>query len=162
MERERRKRKFLLFLLLYLVSSTSVLSLITLSKYTSTSSGSGSMKIAKWDVTLNTSSNASDNINLITGNNVISYTVKVKSLSDVKVGYTIIISNVPNDIKIKLDSGTYQSPIDNKVTFSNVGVINANAQTSEVSHILTFTAPLGAATISSKSINIDVTFTQLQ
>ena len=162
MERLKRRKKLRLFLLMYLVVFTSVLSIITLSKYTGNSVGSGTMQIAKWDVTLNTSNNSSDNINLISGNNEISYTVKVKSLSDVKVGYTIKVSNIPNDIRVKLDTGTYQTPSSGIVTFSNVGVINADATNREVSHTLTFTAPIGSATVSSKSIDIDVIFVQLQ
>ena len=161
MEHEVRKRKFLKFLLVYLIMSTSALSIITLSKYTSTSAGNGSMKIAKWDVTLNTSDNTSDNINIISGNNTVSYTLKVKSLSEVKVGYTIKISNVPNDILVKLDNGSNTSPTSGVVTFSNVGVINANATTREVTHTLTFSAPLSANVIS-KTFDIDVIFTQLQ
>lgn len=161
MEHERKKRKFLTFLLIYLVMTTSVLSMITLSKYTSTSSGNGNIQIAKWDVTINTSSNTSDTINLISGNNEISYKVKVKSLSEVKVGYSINVSNMPNDVQVKLDNGTYKTPSGGKVTFNNAGVINANASTKEVSHILYFTAPLGSATVNTKSIDIDVVFTQL-
>lgn len=162
MERERRKRKFLLFLLLYLVVFTSVLSMITLSKYSSVSSGNGSMKIAKWNVTLNTSNNQNDNINLISGNNEASYTLTVESLSDVKVGYSIIISNIPNGIKVKLDNGSYKEPSSGTISFNNVGVINANATSNQASHTLTFSATLGSQTISSKKIDMDVKFIQLQ
>lgn len=161
MEHERKKKKFLVFLLIYLIMATSVLSIVTLSKYTSISSGNGSMQIAKWDVTINTSSNTSDNINLISGNNEISYTVKVKSLSDVKVGYTINVSNIPNDIQVKLDTGSYITPSGGKVSFSNAGIINADASTKEKTHTIYFTAPLGSATVNNKSISIDVVFVQL-
>lgn len=162
MANEVKKKKLKLFLLFYLIIMTSFLSMITLSKFKSTVTGNGSIQIAKWSVSLNTGSNTSDNIDLIAGNNEISYNINVKSLSEVKVGYSIIVSNIPNDVKVKLDTGTYQTPSSNKVTFSQVGTINANASTKEKNHTLTFTAPISSATVNNKSMDIDVVFVQLQ
>ena len=97
---------------------------------------------------------------MVVGNTTQSYILKVTSTSEVKAIYSIALSNLPNEVQVKLDNGTYQTPTSNVITFNNVGYINANAETRTITHTLTFNVPIDSNTISANEINIDVTFNQ--
>ena len=148
------------FSFLFLMFFTVHLSMITLSKYTGTVTGVGGSTVAKWEVELDTSGNVSDTINIIAGNGEQSYTLDITSTSETKALYSIILSNIPSDLQVKLDTGSYQTPINNQVTFSNVGYINSNAQTRTITHTLTFNFPINSNVVGSSQIDIDVVFTQ--
>ena len=161
------KKKLTTFLLIYLILFTSYFSLITLSKYVGTTSGSGTTTIAKWEVSTDTTDNLSNTVDVIIGNTTQSYTLKITSTSDVKAMYSIVLSNVPSDVQVKLENSstypTYQTPTNNNtITFSNVGYINANANSNDrtITHTLTFNVPIDSNTISARGINIDVIFNQ--
>lgn len=154
------KKKYITFLILYFVLFTSYFSVVTLSKYVGTISDSGTKTIAKWEVSTDTSDNESDTLDMVVGNTTQSYTLKVTSTSETKAIYSIVLSNVPNEIQVKLDNGTYQTPTNNVINFNNVGYINANAETRTITHTLTFNVPIDSNTINANEINIDVIFNQ--
>ena len=168
-EKIKIKKKFVTFLLIYLVLFTSYFSVITLSKYVGTTSGSTTTTIAKWEVSTDTTDNTSDTLNIVIGNDNTnpSYILKITSTSDVKAIYSIVLSNVPSNVQVKLENSstypTYQTPTDNTITFSDVGYINANANVSNrtITHTLTFKVPIDTSTISANQINIDVIFNQV-
>lgn len=157
------KKKFITFLLVYLVLFTSYFSIITLSKYVGTVSESGIVTVAKWEVSTDTTDNTSDTLNMIIGNTQESYILKITSTSEVKATYSIVLSSLPSDVEVKLDNGTYENPINNTITFSDIGYINANASSNDrtITHILTFNVPIGSSSINASEINIDVIFNQI-
>lgn len=115
-------KKIATFSFLYLIFATVHFSMITLSKYTGTVSGSGNSNIAKWNVSLDTSDNESDTLSVTAGTTNPSYTLKLTSQSETKAAYSIILSNLPNGLQVKLDEGEYQTQSNNTITFNNVRI----------------------------------------
>jgi len=129
------------------------------SKYKSETNGTSNATVAKWDVSL-TPVTIGNEFDIVTGNTIVDYSIKVLSNSDVSCRYSIIISNVPNDIKVSLDDGTEQTPSNNKVTFSNVGSFIIGDDIEEHTHKISFSAPIESSANNSQ-INIQVGFTQI-
>ena len=155
------KKKFQVFLSIYFIFFTSYFVVITLSKYLNKITGQGTASIAKWEVSTDTTDNESNTLNLTIGNTTQNYILKVTSTSETKAIYSIVLSNLSNEVQVKLDNGTYQTPTNNIITFSNVGYINANAETRTITHTLTFNVPIDSNIINANEINIDVTFNQV-
>ena len=155
------KKKFITFLFVYLFLFTSYFSTITLAKYVGRINRSGTMAVAKWEVSLDTSDNSSNVLNMIIGNDNTnaSYILKITSLSEAKASYSIVLSDLPNGLVAKLDDGTYKQKVNNKITFDNAGYINADAESIKT-HTLTFGVLIDSDTISESEINIDVIFNQ--
>lgn len=158
------KKKFITFLLIYLVLFTSYFSIMTLSKYVGVTRGAGTTTIAKWEVSTDTTDNTSDTLNMTIGNTQESYILKITSTSEVKVSYSIVLSNLPSEVEVKLDNNnTYETPNNNNtITFSDVGYINANVSNNDrtKTHTLTFNVPIDSSSINANQINIDVLFSQ--
>ena len=156
------KKKFMTFLLIYFVLFTSYFSIITLSKYVGVTNRSGTVAIAKWDVSLDTSDNNSNIVSVTIGNTNPTYVLKITSLSETKALYSIVLSDLPEDLEVKLDDGTYKQPVNNKITFDDVGYINADVEQSAKTktHYLTFYVPIDSDTIPATEINLDVVFVQ--
>ncbi len=161
MKRKISKKKCLTFLLVYFIFFTSYFSVITFSKYVGViRDATASTPIAKWDVSMNTGDNDDDYVDVVIGNSSDSFIVTVTSISEIKANYSIVLTNVPSSLRIKLDNGIYKSPVNNKITFDNAGSINANATNRTVNHTLTFDVPINSDTITNNIININVIFTQ--
>ena len=151
---------FAVFLLICLILITIYHTNDTMSKYSSMISGDSSARTAKWDVSIEPVT-ASNVINMVTGSASQDYTIKVKSRSEVSSSYSIIVSNVPNDVRVSIDDGTEQTPSNNTVTFSNVGTINVGDSSNEKQHKLTFRAPLASNAVTNNQVSIQVSFTQI-
>lgn len=130
------------------------------SRYKSEMDGASSGTIAKWDVSL-TPVTEGNTFNIIVGNSTsVDYTLKVSSNSQVSCNYTIVVSNVPNDIKVSLDNGAEQSPEGNTVTFTNAGSFVADDANTERTHTLSIRADLSTSAFND-DITINVTFNQI-
>ena len=150
---------FALFLLLCLTLFTLSQVNDAKSKYKSDTSGTSSATVAKWDVSVIPLTEGST-FNIIAGNTTLDYSVTVTNNSQVSCNYAIIVSNIPNDIKVSLDDGTQQSPSGNTVTFTNAGSFIIGDSTQERTHKLSFSAPV-ESNANNNQINIQVGFTQL-
>ena len=150
---------FAIFLLLCLALFTIAQINDAKSKYKSNAGGDSNATIAEWVVALNPVTEGND-FNMVTGNTNVDYTIKVKSSSQVSCNYTIIISNVPNDIKVCLDDVNEKSPSENRVIFSNVGSFIIGDGIEEKTHKLSFSAPI-ESNANNNQINIQVVFTQI-
>lgn len=126
---------------------------ITYSKYQDNATGKVGIEGATWNVSLI----GDDDIDLTTGEEQM-YSVQVKNNSEVNVIYSIIIENLPDDIKVKLDDNEYVEETDNKIIFTNVGELLVG-ETVERSHELTFTTPLEAEETENE-VSIKVQFKQ--
>ena len=158
----RDKRKLFVFLLAYTLFVTSYFSLHTFSKFVSVAnSKTGTKDVAKWDVSLDTSSQA-NSIDLISGNtsNAQDYVLTVSSDSEVAVDCSLKITNLPSDLTLKIDGGTDIPVSNNQISVNNFCSFNANDSTNTKSFILTFIAPLNASVVSNRTININVTCKQ--
>lgn len=132
----------------------------TNAQYKSAATGNDEFKTATWDVSLN-QDGIDNNVSLISdGTTTQSYTLNVKSLSQVDTEYSIVIDDLPDGVKVSLDDGEYQTPSNGKVTFSNVGIIRGTDDVKEKSYVLTFKAEIGTSDVSDQEVNIDVKFRQ--
>ena len=148
----KTKHIILVLLLICLLTISISVTYAEYSDYFITSIGGS---VAKWDVSIEASEDK--DITLVAGNDTKEYTIKVKSNSEVKAKYSIVVSNLPENVEVKLDERDYQSG--DVVTFDNAGTINAD-DSSPVEHKLIFNALLEADKIEDSNIKIDVVFVQ--
>ena len=147
--------KLLIFVIIFFAALAT-----TFAIYRKASSGSGSLDTSTWSISRSTSQQG-DSIDVIAGTNEDTYDLTVTSGSEVDVTYTIILSNLPDDIQVKLDNGSYNTPdsVTHKITILG-GTINYNDSVKTKTHTLTFRALSGATPVTAQSINIDVEFKQ--
>ncbi len=151
-------KTFQIIVLIYLLFSFNIPS--TLGVFKIKEKSSSTANLAGWNVSLQPSLN--NNISLIPNGSSGSYTLTVESNSDVDTSYTIVVSNIPNGVEVKLDNeNNFRTPVSNKVTFSNVGTIAYNANSKSVTHTLTFRAISGATVVNNQSVDVDVIFQQV-
>lgn len=112
---------------------------------------------ADWDVSLN-QTGLSDEVVLTSGVDTQTYTLKVRSNSEVNVEYAIEIGNVPSGVKIKLDErANYESPDENNVVrFSDAGTILYSSEEKENTHVLTFTSEVGTSAVADRQLTVKV------
>ena len=152
------RRRLIIFVLVYLIFITAYLSVNTLSKYVGISSGSGNIQVAKWEVSA--ISDSEDTMNIIAENTTAAYEVKISSTSEVGCTYSILIENVPDGVKIKIDDESAIAPSDGTITFENCGHFDANSQGTVLTHTLTVEADVSAGEINDEELNVDITFIQ--
>ena len=162
-KKRRLKKKFKVFFSLYFILLISYFTVYTFSKYAGTIEKQENVDIAKWNVSVDSDSNSS--LDVVSGNlqdnlEEQSYILTVASTSDVASNYSIVITNVPDNIQVKVDNGDIISEENNEILIENVGSFNANDTNSTHSHTLTFIAPTGTHEISEQEISVDVIFTQ--
>lgn len=122
----------------------------------------GSLAIADWNVTLE-QTGVEDYISVRAGDptSTATYTVNVKSLSEVDIVYTITITDLPSGTSVELDnSGTFVPESSGTVTFANAGTILYSDVSRTKSHTLTFKAASGATQVSHQEVNVNVTARQ--
>ena len=159
--KRRLKKKFIVFLFIYFILLTSYFTFSTVAKYAGEISRTNQISVARFNVSA-TGNNS--NISMVAGNggSSLTYTVTVTSISEVATSYSILLTNVPTGVKVKLDNGSYISGTNNEISFNNAGTFAPNDSNSTRTHTLTFMAEIGAATQSNASIGLDVVFTQVQ
>ena len=163
-ERKRKlKKKIVKFISIYIACFLVFNAAITIAKYISVTSGTGTKDIAKWEVLYDSSDNVTNKINVVSGNETQNqtYIIKVTSNSEVKASYSLVLTNVPNDVEAKVDGGNYVSASNNTITLEDIGTINANASNRTNTHTLKFNTPLNSQVIGENSINIEMKFVQI-
>ena len=130
-------------------------------KYKTRVSGSDIAHVAKWNVGIDTSNNA-DKLYLVSENenDTNSYNITVTSTSEVSSRYSIILSNVPDGLQVKLDSGDYRSPDGNIITFDYAGTFLIGEQTTRT-HTLTFKDLLTSNNNGDIDVDVNVVFEQI-
>lgn len=151
------KKSIIIILFVLIIFSNSYL----LAKYTSVLNGSSNSSIAKWSVSYDTNDNDGDVLSLISGNSTKDYIIKVTSTSEVSANYSIILTNVPNEMKVKLDNGVYKLPTNNTIIFENISSFGASDLNTTHTHRLTFNAPIDSNIASSTQVGINVIFNQI-
>lgn len=142
-----------ILLLLFLARST-------FSIFRNGSEINGNVPLAEWSVSLE-QTGVNNSLTIIPGGTNANYTLNVKSLSEVDVVYTVVISNLPSGVEVSLDSGTFVAESNGTVTFTDAGTILYTAQNRTNSHTLTFKATTNASIVSNRTVNIDVIASQV-
>ena len=154
------KKKIITSIVIVVVLLLGFYAIRTFAIFRKASSGTGSIKAAKWSVT-RSQSQSGDSIDIMPGLTTDDYILTVESDSEVDVIYSIIISNLPTGVEVDLDnSGNYSTPTSGTITIDPAGTINYNDAQKTKTHTLTFRATSGAPLVTDQSINIDVKFKQ--
>ncbi len=150
------KKKILITIILVLISSLFVIQ-GSFALYRRIINPSGNISAATWNVTLN-QENEDNNLSVVAGdeNSTANYTINIISNSEVDIIYSIVVDDIPNGVKVKLDDGEYQTPSNNKVIFANVATINYTDQNKSKTHTITFKADSNAQNALNEEININV------
>lgn len=149
-----REKKIITFIIIFFVVFFSCFLVNkTFSRYSSQVIGSGETDIAKWELILDGDNNS---IDLSPGGSSVNYTLKLTSKSEVSGNYSIKISNLPDTVRISLDSGEYMVPIDGVILFEDSGSFKASSSNIINNHILSFKAVEGASSVSNRELDIDI------
>ena len=125
------------------------------------SSGSGNLSLAKWNFTL-TEDDDVDLLTVVPVTGDADYTFSVSSASEVDVRYTIVVSNLPDGVKVSLDGETPLPQDDNHtVSFTDIGTILYTDSVKTKTHTLTFSAVANTIPVNAQEINIDVIANQI-
>ena len=154
------KKKFVVFLCLYGLFFVMYFSVVSFAKYTSSVNKSGSIGVAKWDVSVaGSDSQTLPQITIGDASTYQTYNLTVTSLSEVGLTYSLVLSNVPDDVVITIGGVNY-TPTNGNITVPNLGSIDAGDTTNKV-HAMIFSVPIDSDQITSKTMDIDVVFTQV-
>ena len=161
MRKQKRalRRKIIDFLIIYFLVFTLNFTTNTFSKYVGRIEGNGRMDIAKWDVDVDNEI-STKSINLVSGNTAQEYSFEVKSNSETAAKYDIILTNVPNDVKVSIDGHDLKRPTNNEIRFIDVGAFKANDTIRTKTHVLKFITTINTEIQSNTNINLNVVFVQ--
>ena len=162
MKREQVKKRLAIFLFVYFSLFASYYTTNTFTKCVGVLDKSGSLSIAKWDVSLNPTTG--NTFNIITGNTSENlddqtYSFTITNNSDVALSYNIVLSNVPTGVEVVYDNVTYYES-SNVVTITNAGSFLTTDLNNTHTHSLTFIAPAGTTSVTNNEVDIDVDFVQ--
>ena len=119
-----------------------------------------SMKSAAWIVTLE--QNGVDNdLTIVPETSNDTYTLKVKSLSEVDVKYSVVLSNLPTGVEASIDGENYPPVSNGTVTFNNAGTILYSSGEKTNTHTITFRGTTGATPINNQVVRVNVVAEQL-
>lgn len=131
----------------------------TLSLHKSATRSSSELALSEWSVSL---IDTDDNTALTVVSETVNatYSIRVRSLSEVDVGYNITVTNLPSGVEVALDSGEFQTPVNNTVTFTG-GTILYSDNNKTKTHTLTFRAVSGATVVYNQAVTINVLTQQI-
>ena len=165
MRKQKRalRRKITDFLIIYFLVFTLNFTANTFSKYVGRIDGNGSMNVAKWDVDVDNEI-STKSISLVSGNTSQEYSFDVSSNSEIATNYNVILTNVPNDVKVSIDGHELKTPNNNKVEFPNAGSFNAkdlsNTNSNIHTHTLRFETTIDTEIQNNTNINLSIIFEQ--
>ena len=133
---------------------------LSFARFNEIRTGNSAISVAKWDVDIDTTSNTGD-LTVVSGTTDQTYTITVTNASEVSTGYSIVLSSVPTGVSVALDGGTPVLESSGAITFSEAGSFLVGSNTTSRTHTLTFSAPLGTAEVTDRSIGMNVVFNQI-
>ena len=144
----------LFILVVFIVRSTSSL-------FRGSLAGTTAATAAEWDVTLE-QSGVNRNLTVVPGLSTATYTLNVKSLSDVDMKYDVILSNLPSGIEASIDGTNFTLVNNGKITFSNVGIIPYNATNGGIdTKTITLRGVNGATAANNQLVTVNVVAKQI-
>ena len=123
-------------------------------KYKASTSGTTEIALASWSVSI---AGGNNSITVTSGGATTDITLTTTNNSEVDVTYSLILSNVPSGVSVKVDNGTYYAEQNNSITIPNIGTLAVNGTNT---HTLTFKADLDATEVENQQIGVDVEFKQ--
>ena len=147
---------FIGFVILFFVPSTYAI-------YRNDNTTTGDIASAEWNVTLE-QSGVNNNLTVVPGVANATYTLNVRSLSQVDVKYDVVLTNLPSGVEVAIGDGsslTFQPASNGTITFTNVGTILHNAANKTNSHTLTFRGTNGATYVNNQTVTVSVTVQEI-
>ena len=132
----------------------------TFTLYRESIMASGSLVAAEWSVTLE-QNGVNNSLIVVPEVATATYTLNVKSLSQVDVKYNIVVSGLPSGIDVSLNGVDYPTVTSGTVTFTNAGTILGTATDRINTHTLTFRGANGATFVNNQTITVNVYAEQL-
>ena len=153
--KDKVKLTVILFILALLIVRSSF------SLFKESLAGNSSMLSAEWNVTLE-QNGVNNNLIVIPGIYNDTYTLNVKSLSEVDMGYDVVLSNLPSGIEASID-GTNFTPANNgTITFTNVGTIPHNSNNNGIdTKTITLRGTNGATIVNNQVVSVNVITKQI-
>lgn len=163
MKKDIYRKRLFIFLFVYFALFSSYYMTDTFTKCVGQLNKDAATSIAKWDVSL--ASTSLNSIDVIRGNTTDNlegqtYSIDVTCESDVGVNYSIVLGNIPTGVRVVLDGTDTYYENNNVITISNAGSFDVGDLDSTHTHSLTFIAPEGTATVLNNSVTVDVSFVQ--
>ena len=121
---------------------------------------SSAANIAEWNVTLE-QSGVNNNLQVIPGLATATYTLNVKSLSDVDIKYDVVLTNLPSGIEASIDGTNFTLANNGTVTFTNVGTIPYNSNDGIDTKTITLRGVNGATPVNNQTVTINVVAKQI-
>lgn len=154
------KNKYKSFLVLYFLCFSLFFTAETFSKFLSIINVSGSLEVAVWDVAL--ANPDAEDVSLIAGNTTQDFLLTVTSTSEIASNYSIVITNVPAGVSVKIDNGSEFTPENNVIIIPNVGSFEANDANSQHQHTITVIASIDTGVLDKEQLSLYLTFTQVE
>ena len=125
--------------------------------YRSDIDGDNNVVSAEWNVSLQ-QTGVNNNLTIIPGSVSATYTLNVRSQSEVDVQYDIVISNLSSGVEVSINGVNFTPESSGVVTFSNAGTIlhNASNDNKTNTHTLTFRAANGATYVNNRVVTVNV------
>ncbi len=151
-----KTKKNIIFLIVFMIPVFLLCIYTVFAIFRNETAGNANLQLAKWEVEVES---PDSELNLVSGVTNQTYTLKVKNLSDVDIDYKIVISGLPDGVKVRLDDSlTFQAPTDGVITFDDAEKMSIlySDSTKEKTHTLEFKSEVETREIRNKEINIDV------
>lgn len=154
---KKRKKTYIIaaivIIFLFIISSS-------LAIYKKRQGNDGEILLATWDVSLN-QTGVNDSLTVVPETYNPTYTLNITSQSQIDIRYTVVISNLPAGVEVSIDNGTFRSPVNNTISFADVGTILYSDNEKTKTHTLTFKANSNATVINNQTVDIDVIVKQI-
>lgn len=116
--------------------------------------------LATWNVVLE-QNGVNNNLMVVPELSNATYTLNVKSLSEVDVKYDVIISNLPTGIEVSIDGVNFQPETSGTVSFANAGTILYNASQRIDTKTITFRGSSSAVAVNNQTVTVNVVAKQI-
>ena len=153
MDKNKKLIVILFILALFIVRST-------FSLFRDSLAGNSTMVSADWNVTLE-QTGVNNNLLVVPGQSVATYTINVKNLSDVDATYDVVLTNVPSGIEASVDGTNFTRVSNGTITINDVGTILYNDKDHMDSKTITFRGVSDATPVSNQEVTINVIVKQL-
>ncbi len=159
---EIMKKKVIINTLLFIFLALLFVTSYSYAIYNGYTRVNGNIASADWNVTLN-QTGVNNYLSVMANGGTATYDLNIVSNSTVDVVYSIVLSNVPEGVSVKLDNAenyTEQS-VTHEIIFPNAGTIIYTGNQITKTHTLTFMADNGTQTVENQQISIDVIARQI-
>ena len=116
--------------------------------------------LAEWNVTLEQDGIDND-LTVIPGFEADTFTLNVKSLSEVDIKYTVNVSNLPSGIEASINGTDFYPEVNGVITFPNEFTILYSAINKINTHTLTFRGTNNSTYVNNRPVSVNVEAVQI-